>query len=334
MTLGENIKKLREMNNLTQKQLADGLGYSFQNISKWENGTSMPDIPTVVSIAKYFNISLDVLLDNSPSTQSLTITADINGGWPYVIWTDFEHMGTVAPKARTVEDRHRTGATETFSVCDSWDYFAMGINADGVICFIKAGRNGNTGVRDYYFLPGGEEDCICPKDGNINNYWNWRSTDFEICLPKGGYIIAGDFNDKRTADILRFVIPAKLHDFIDPTNYNCNLLRIATCNMSKHLFSVLPRGELSGISVTLSGNSVTFTKKTEYINPLEVNIDQVTAMVKESMQKTLRNMQDAIDELISRVDDLESNDYDDLDSRIEELENAIDGLKSQIDDND
>ncbi len=328
MTLGENLRRLREMKGLTQKQLADDLGYSFQNISKWENSTSMPDIPTVVSIAKYFNISLDVLLDNSPATQSLTVTADVNGGWPYVIWTDFEHMGTVAPEARTVEGRRRTGADETHSVCDSWDYFVMGINAEGVICFIKAGCSGNPQFRDIYFLPGGECDCICPKDGDINNYWNWRSTDFEICLPKGGYMIAGDFNDKRTADILRFVIPASLHDFIDPTNYNCNLLRIATCNMSKHLFSVLPRGELSDITVALSGNSVTFTKKTEHINPLAVSIDQVTAMVKESVQKSLKIMQETINELASRIDELELNDYDDLECRLDELESKIEELNN------
>ncbi len=36
--IGENLKKQRKQRELTQEQLADILGVSFQSVSKWEGG--------------------------------------------------------------------------------------------------------------------------------------------------------------------------------------------------------------------------------------------------------------------------------------------------------
>ena len=46
--MGQIIKHLRKERNLTQEELAEQLNVSAQAISKWENGTSMPDISQVV----------------------------------------------------------------------------------------------------------------------------------------------------------------------------------------------------------------------------------------------------------------------------------------------
>lgn len=47
MTLGEKIQSLRKSNNKTQDELAEVLGVSRQAVSKWEGGTSKPDIDKV-----------------------------------------------------------------------------------------------------------------------------------------------------------------------------------------------------------------------------------------------------------------------------------------------
>lgn len=59
---GENLKKLRLENGLTQEKLANSLSVSFQTISKWEHGDTYPDITTLPLIARFFNISIDELL--------------------------------------------------------------------------------------------------------------------------------------------------------------------------------------------------------------------------------------------------------------------------------
>lgn len=40
MNIGNNIKQLRQKNNLTQEQVAGKLGVSYRAVSKWENGVS------------------------------------------------------------------------------------------------------------------------------------------------------------------------------------------------------------------------------------------------------------------------------------------------------
>ena len=62
INFGSNLRKLRIERNLTQENLADLLGVSFQTISKWERGDVYPDIATLPDIAKFFAISTDDLL--------------------------------------------------------------------------------------------------------------------------------------------------------------------------------------------------------------------------------------------------------------------------------
>lgn len=48
---------------MTQEQLADRLGVSYQSISRWENSGTYPDMELIPSIAKIFSVSLDTLFD-------------------------------------------------------------------------------------------------------------------------------------------------------------------------------------------------------------------------------------------------------------------------------
>jgi len=82
INFGSNLKKLRNERNLTQENLADFLGVSFQTISKWERGDVYPDIATLPDIAKFFNISTDELLgvDAVNSEEKITkVIATLDG---------------------------------------------------------------------------------------------------------------------------------------------------------------------------------------------------------------------------------------------------------------
>lgn len=67
INVGMKIAELRKINNMTQFDLADKLGISFQAVSNWERGNSMPDISKLPEIAELFGVSIDEILGRSNS---------------------------------------------------------------------------------------------------------------------------------------------------------------------------------------------------------------------------------------------------------------------------
>lgn len=65
--IGKKIVTLRKQNNMTQMELADRMGISFQAVSNWERGNSMPDISKLPELAEIFGVSLDELLGEKSS---------------------------------------------------------------------------------------------------------------------------------------------------------------------------------------------------------------------------------------------------------------------------
>lgn len=72
--LNDNIKQLRQSNNMTQTELAEKLGVSKQCVSNWENDYIQPSIEMLVKIAKFFKVSTDLLLGIDDK-----ITIDVTG---------------------------------------------------------------------------------------------------------------------------------------------------------------------------------------------------------------------------------------------------------------
>ena len=60
--IGKFIQALRKENGLTQKELADKLHLSFQAMSKWELGETLPDTGILLELCKILNTSVDMLL--------------------------------------------------------------------------------------------------------------------------------------------------------------------------------------------------------------------------------------------------------------------------------
>ena len=71
MTLGEKIAKLRTEHHQSQGDLAEKLGVSRQSISKWETGSSIPDLDKLVALSELFDVSLDTLVkDQDPKENT------------------------------------------------------------------------------------------------------------------------------------------------------------------------------------------------------------------------------------------------------------------------
>ncbi|MBO4290564.1 MAG: helix-turn-helix domain-containing protein [Lachnospiraceae bacterium] len=76
LNLHENIKKYRREMKLTQEELADAFGVTVGAVSKWESGSTVPDILTLMELADFFNISMDVLLGYGISSKKVDDISD------------------------------------------------------------------------------------------------------------------------------------------------------------------------------------------------------------------------------------------------------------------
>lgn len=79
--VGNRIATLRKSKDMTQQGLADKLGISFQAVSNWERGESMPDISKLVELAQILDVSVDELLGSEPKkSQSFESTVTVKNG--------------------------------------------------------------------------------------------------------------------------------------------------------------------------------------------------------------------------------------------------------------
>jgi transcriptional regulator with XRE-family HTH domain len=58
----DRLKDLREEQKLSQRQLAEAVGTSQANISRWEAGTQDPSTEWIVRLAEYFRVTTDYIL--------------------------------------------------------------------------------------------------------------------------------------------------------------------------------------------------------------------------------------------------------------------------------
>ncbi|MDR3294061.1 MAG: helix-turn-helix domain-containing protein, partial [Clostridiales bacterium] len=77
MTIGERILKLRKISNLTQGQFGEKLSVSDKAVSKWETEGGIPDIVILNTIADYFSVSLDFLMNGNNITKGDSAATDL-----------------------------------------------------------------------------------------------------------------------------------------------------------------------------------------------------------------------------------------------------------------
>ena len=62
MKVARKIREARIVQNMTQVNLADSMEVSYQAVSNWERGNSMPDIAKLEQLCRILDISMDELL--------------------------------------------------------------------------------------------------------------------------------------------------------------------------------------------------------------------------------------------------------------------------------
>ena len=67
--VAKRIRDGRNAKNMTQMELADKLGVSFQAVSNWERGASMPDISKLSDLSEILSISISDLLGSEDKSS-------------------------------------------------------------------------------------------------------------------------------------------------------------------------------------------------------------------------------------------------------------------------
>lgn len=74
--IGRKIASLRKERNLTQMDLADIMGVSYQAVSNWERGNSMPDISKLTTLTTALNINIEDLLEDTKPMELIKHVID------------------------------------------------------------------------------------------------------------------------------------------------------------------------------------------------------------------------------------------------------------------
>lgn len=96
--ISKRIKNARVQKNMTQMDLADAMGVSYQAVSNWERGNSLPDISKIEQLCKELDISFDVLL-GSDSKEAVAVKKAIND----VDSLSTEEVSRIAPMIKPID---------------------------------------------------------------------------------------------------------------------------------------------------------------------------------------------------------------------------------------
>lgn len=80
-----NLSNLRKEKGLTQAELAEKLNYSDKAVSRWERGDTLPDISVLYELCRFYNITLDDLVNEDPVSKKEEKVYDKNS-MAYKIW--------------------------------------------------------------------------------------------------------------------------------------------------------------------------------------------------------------------------------------------------------
>ena len=96
------LKELRESRHMSQQELGDLVGLSKSSIGYYEQGKHQPDLNTLETLARFFDVTVDYLLGLSPMRKfAFTETATDHRlspascrktGYPYRIFADYYEM--------------------------------------------------------------------------------------------------------------------------------------------------------------------------------------------------------------------------------------------------
>lgn len=86
MIISSNIKRYRELKDMTQENLAEQMNISRQSISKWERGDAIPSVENLIRLSELLDLSLDDLVLNQSEFPLPFNYGKFKTKWVYFGW--------------------------------------------------------------------------------------------------------------------------------------------------------------------------------------------------------------------------------------------------------
>lgn len=67
--IGEFLKRMRKEKGLTQEQLAERFYVSSKTVSRWETGSNMPDVGTLIDLADFYDVDIREIIDGERKSE-------------------------------------------------------------------------------------------------------------------------------------------------------------------------------------------------------------------------------------------------------------------------
>ena len=111
--LSENLKKFRTARNLTQEQVASSLGVNAQTISRWECGTTLPDVLMLPEISELYGITVDDLYKKNTVTYA---------NYAQRLASVYEETEKPEDFLRCLQEFQKLMKEGELSIADKWNY--------------------------------------------------------------------------------------------------------------------------------------------------------------------------------------------------------------------
>lgn len=69
--VGSFLKELRKEKGLTQEQLAEQLSVSNRSVSRWETGSTLPDISIMIELAQFYEVDIKEIIDGERKSENM-----------------------------------------------------------------------------------------------------------------------------------------------------------------------------------------------------------------------------------------------------------------------
>ena len=219
MNFSDNLIKLRKGKGWSQEDLAEKLGISRQAVSKWEVGTSKPDIDNVIKISKLFEVSIDELVNNEIiKTEAISINVkrkskkDVLLVWlrRIVIVLAIIYFINVIYKFAMLFTI--TQAELQYKELDNYHYVVTSYSDDGMIekeeCWYKDGvsKTINVNINNQEKSQRKRVTCV---DFNLNQGYIELDNKDKIIINMNEYKISNNSNDGKNQFYSKFPVAIK-----------------------------------------------------------------------------------------------------------------------------